>query len=504
MTQHSPSIPEEEDAAKVVLVHLLSLSLVNILVAETATDHTNLEVSTKEIEVEVEAVMATEEAEEVVEAVVSSKKSQCFREANVPSRSMLGLLRLFLFYFSHGPGDTLQHAPAVKTIENKIDQNLKSAKPQAGPATALMPPRPGFGTRGREVLLWTNYFELVSYGDLILHRYNLDISPDQAGRRPAGKKARRVVELLLEDHFARHKPGIATDFKSILISSAKLDIGQGKYDIVYRTEEEDEPLPNAKHFQIRLMHTGSMTVSELMNDLTSTNAGALLGSKEEIIQALNIIVGHHPKAASNVASIGANRHYALNAAASEKMSLGAGLAAIRGFFVSVRAATGRLLVNIQVKNGAFYEDGPLERLMIEHLDSTRGNKMKLAKFLRLLSVNVTHIVRKNRAGIQVPRIKVIHGLAMRNDGARLPHPPVIPQPGAGPKEVSFYLENAAGESSSAPAASSGGKKGKKAPKPGPKPPSQGRYITVYDFFKSGMKGLLIAGYETNPTQSITS
>ncbi|EXJ58677.1 hypothetical protein A1O7_06105 [Cladophialophora yegresii CBS 114405] len=213
----------------------------------------------------------------------------------------------------------------------------------------------------------------MSYGGLVLHRYGLDILPDQAGRRPAGKKARRIVELLLEEHFVQHHPRIATDFKSNLITSAELDIDQGGYTIVYRTEDEDDPQPNARRYRVRLARTASLTVSELLDELTSTRAGTLLGSKEEIIQALNIVVGQHPKAASQVASIGSNRHYALNAAASDKMSLGAGLAAIRGFFISVRAATGRLLVNVQVKHGAFYEEGPLERIMSAHLASTEYN-----------------------------------------------------------------------------------------------------------------------------------
>ncbi|EXJ91778.1 hypothetical protein A1O3_00328 [Capronia epimyces CBS 606.96] len=140
--------------------------------------------------------------------------------------------------------------------------------------------------------------------------------------------------------------------------------------------------------------------------------------------------------------------------------------------------------------------------MAAYLASNGGNKAKLAKFVTKLSVNVTHIVRKNKAGRHIPRIKVISGLATRNDGAGLIPPPIVPESGAGPKEVRFWLENSAGPSSSAPGGGRGGakggmggggagagsKKGKQAPKPGPTPaPPQGRYISVYEFFRSGME-----------------
>ena len=65
----------------------------------------------------------------------------------------------------------------------------------------------------------------------------------------------------------------------------------------------------------------------------------LFSSKDEIIQALNILVGHHPKAATAIALIGANKHFELAGAGTETFRLGAGLIALRGFFVSVRAAT---------------------------------------------------------------------------------------------------------------------------------------------------------------------
>ncbi|KAH7014059.1 ribonuclease H-like domain-containing protein, partial [Macrophomina phaseolina] len=199
----------------------------------------------------------------------------------------------------------------------------------------------------------------------------------------------------------------------------------------------------------------------------------------------NIVIGHHPKAASHIASIGANRYFDLTASVSERMSLGAGLQAIRGFFVSVRAATARVLVNVQVKHAAFYEDGPLDRIMAAHLRDNGQSKTRLANFLKKLSVDVTHIVRHNRAGHRVPRIKQIVGLVTREDGRGLQHPPIVADFGAGPKDVKFFLngqaEGPVGKSKDP--SGTGGKKGKKPAKAGPERHFQTGYISVYDFFR---------------------
>jgi eukaryotic translation initiation factor 2C len=46
--------------------------------------------------------------------------------------------------------------------------------------------------------------------------------------------------------------------------------------------------------------------------------------------------------------------------------LSAGLEAIRGFFSSVRLATCRVLVNINVRHDAFYRADPLPSLMMSY------------------------------------------------------------------------------------------------------------------------------------------
>jgi hypothetical protein len=165
------------------------------------------------------------------------------------------------------------------------------------------------------------------------------------------------------------------------------------------------------------------------------------------------------------------------------------LIAVRGFFASVRAATARLLLNVQVKHATFYQAGPLEGLMRNYVRANGPNRVKLANFVRRLSVNVTHIVRRNRAGHTIPRIKAIAALAMTDDGQNMEHRPIVPKFGAGPKEVKFFIGGTAAVppgNSQDQSGKSDGKTGKKASKVGPPilPLSEDGYITVYDFFRN--------------------
>ncbi|KAI1122114.1 RNA interference and gene silencing protein [Nemania abortiva] len=383
---------------------------------------------------------------------------------------------------SSGQGQRPDPDKDVERIENKSAVEVKKK-----PTSATNPQRPGYGVGGKEVILWTNYFNLYSSNDLELYRYDVKITTPGNRKAPVGKKAKRIIGLLLDEHFPHCNNNIATDFKSNLISRNELDVKEEEYIVTYRSEEEDTPVPNATQYRIRIQFTGSLTLSELINHLTSTQAGLMFGSKDEIIQALNIVLGHYPKAEPAVTTIAANRHFSMNPTPYDRMSLGAGLQVIRGFFMSVRAATARILVNVQVKNMAFYDEGPLDRIMMAYMSDNGSNKMGLLRFVKGLSIDLTHIKRTNSKGQRIPRIKKIQGFATRDDGRNLAHPPVVPQFGAGAKEVQFFLDSPASASSSQPAPVSGGKKkgakGPKGPKPSSGPSSAGSYISVFDFYK---------------------
>lgn len=343
------------------------------------------------------------------------------------------------------------------------------------------PTRPGYGTRGRPVTLYANYLPLTSVGNQ-LFRYHVAIAADAAGREPVGKKARQIVRLLLEEHFHQNLAKIATDYRSTLISCVDLALDRAEYDVRYKDENEEEYPENPRVYRVTCQETGELDPADLVNYLTSTNAGEMLDNKPEIVQALNMIMGHFPKTERAIVSVGANKHYSLHPNFVEKRSLGGGLDVLRGFFISVRAATARVLLNVQVKYLACYQEGPLGMVIREYQHANSRNVYRLEAFLKRMRVCITHIKRKTSSGKPRPRIKPIAGLATRVDGASSPNPPRVAKHGAGPREVEFFLSP--GGSQPQPSSEAKGKKGKKNP-PKAGPPQAGRYISVEQFFKQG-------------------
>ncbi|RAL16618.1 putative RNA interference and gene silencing protein (Qde2) [Aspergillus homomorphus CBS 101889] len=365
----------------------------------------------------------------------------------------------------------------------KIEEQTMAALIKAPRAAADFPPRPGFGTQGKAITLFANYFDLMSVGKTLC-RYDLQILEDKSARKPTGKKLKQIVRLLIGEHFAHLRSNIVTDFTTTLISQIKL-LEEGEdariYEVRYRDEKEDDYPEQPMIYRVKCQYTGNLDPSDLLNYLTSTKAADMFKDKAEILQAMNIVLGHQPKGDPNIYSVGANRHFAIDQGHRQSASLGAGLEALRGFFVSVRAATARILVNVQVRYVACYKDRPLKEVLGEYLSSQRFNFSDTARFLKNLQVRVIHIERKNKRGDVVPRIKRIAGLATPRDGASLPNPPIVPRPGAGPDHVQFWLD-ARGQQ---PTQQSSKGKGKKPVIAGPAP--AGRYISVAAFFAQQYK-----------------
>jgi len=296
--------------------------------------------------------------------------------------------------------------------------------------------------------------------------------------------------------FRDHRKDIVTDFKAQLVSRVEFnaeDLQTVPGQMQYRAEGEDEPRVHAPFYNIEIKPTGTMTISDLTDYLTSTNPRAVF-DKQPVLQALNIFLGHYTKASSNYTAIGSSRSFAVDP--NNHYDLGAGLRAVRGFFSSVRVATSRILVNVNVTHAPFYDPLPLDQSIKVFGRAHGPNKIKLQDFLKRVRVVAKHIKPKtNKAGKTIPRVKTIFALATRNDGrgpsSAVTPPPKVKEFGAGPKDVEFWLADAPAEGSSktpsAPATGkSSGKKGKGKPE-APATSSGGRYTSVADYFMNNYR-----------------
>jgi hypothetical protein len=336
------------------------------------------------------------------------------------------------------------------------------------------PIRPSYGAKGTGVVLWANYFALTPSPQLVLYRYDLSAQP-----AATGKKLAQILRLALQSPVLTPlREDLVSDFKSTLISRQKLE--DQSIEVQYRAEGEDEPRDGAPKYMVRLQFTNVLPVADLIEYLTSTNLSAHYGQKLPMIQAFNIFLNQHGKSSGNLTTIGASKTFSLDERAAT-WDLTNCLTAIRGFFASVRAGTARVLVNVNVSHGAFYQAEPLDEFIVR-FGSQRG-LFKLEAFLKRLRVKTTHLKeRKNKKGQVIIKAKTIFGFANKNDGHGLAHPPRIQGFGAGPKNVEFWLD--AQPSKDGPSSEpSKKKKGGKGPQTQGKPsPAGGRYVSVYDFF----------------------
>ncbi|KAJ5581009.1 hypothetical protein N7450_007310 [Penicillium hetheringtonii] len=372
--------------------------------------------------------------------------------------------------------------PEVVKTENTLAKSLVGFKK----AEQAYPLRPGYGTQGEEVTLYANYMSLTGLAKgKLLHRYNVEVAAEKGREAPTGKKARQIISCFIDEHFQAQKRHIATDYGSVIVSVVDLNLKEDQIlDVRYKSEGEAEYPENPRVYQVRCASIRKLDSADLINYLTSTNAGALLATKAELVTALNIIIGHHPKTSSDVVSVGANKHFGTAKNVLDSQSLGGGLEVLRGFFISVRAATARVLLNVQVKYAACYKAGSLVEVIQDFTNSKAyyyakdfKKNLLLGRFLQRMRIMPNHIKRKSSRGkARAPPVKTIIGLAKRDDGRLSENPPKVPRDGAGPDEVQFFLR---GQTPSAP--KSGGKKAKgQKPPAGPAP--AGKYITVAQYF----------------------
>ena len=334
----------------------------------------------------------------------------------------------------------------------------------------------GHGTKGRKIILRANYFSIVSAyeaqrEEVVLHRYS--ITPKEALSKA---KSHRLVEMILASDLLR---GItwATDFRSIIVTTQKLDLGASAVytNKVELIDDGDSPYPppresdpphvkearkrRTKHYDIQ--YTNTFRLSQLVDSLRSDTPGSFLATRGDIIQILNIIIAKQPNITPNVYSFSQNKFYPDQHALMEESDLQGGLRALRGYYASVRTSTHRILLNLNVSSAAFYHPIPLRNLMNVFLNSDKvprpeSELERLESFLRLLRVETKHLKARDANGkvklggngqpITLRKSKTIMGFAR--------HPPF-----GNAKDVKFALNNA----SNAQAA--------------------GRLVSVFDYYK---------------------
>ncbi|POR35180.1 Protein argonaute 18, partial [Tolypocladium paradoxum] len=359
--------------------------------------------------------------------------------------------------------------------------------------TDLFPLRPAFGTGGKPVSLWANYFR-VNVEPAVLYKYNLEFAQvatesaaDGNGDRTTAKAQSRDVkgrklyfacqELVRTLTAADKTLVLATEYKSQLVALKKLALAENPLRIRLPVEAASEKWDVV---EVTVHGPTEAPVDALLSYLGTMNDGpndAVFPKYPEAVDALNVVFGHGPRSRLHqVAAVGSARFFPFGAdrATANLFQDHHALVAARGFFQSARLGTGRLLLNANVTHGVFRVSGRLDQLF----DSFRlaptqvgsGFEMRkmraFAKFMPKTRVWVDLLLADGRS---VRKTKAIHGIVAASelqrrkpaDGKPLQFQPGFEYPG--PKQVKFFMDDGSGS---------------------------GRYITVFEYFQQKYKRTL--------------
>lgn len=162
------------------------------------------------------------------------------------------------------------------------------------------------------IILRTNYFDIVPKPNLQLYRYHIAVLDSKGAElaQLARRKLKRAFELFIETAiFSDARPAIATDYRSILISLKSLNINKGESreeTIAYRESEQQVTSTQTNIYKFRITFHGIVAVDQLMTYLESRESHETSGEEDPIKQALNIVMMRKPSSHPNVTSLVSN------------------------------------------------------------------------------------------------------------------------------------------------------------------------------------------------------
>lgn len=227
-------------------------------------------------------------------------------------------------------------------------------------------------------------------------------------------------------------------------------------------------------YTITITQQETIDPHSLLQTLRNTQNREPLTDEAVAVRILNLVMGALTFGDKRLAVKGQERNKIMRIDDGKIASdLGGGIECLRAFFTSVRLASGRILLNLNVNHSTFYRPGPLGRLFDDFRKVHFNDLDFLSRYLNRCRVGVTHLPKVMENGEMVWRQKVIVGLARESDGrAKNPddkppmkNPPRVPYTGANADEVAFFLEekDSAGKST-----------------------GRGKYITVTRYFQERM------------------
>lgn len=242
------------------------------------------------------------------------------------------------------------------------------------------------------------------------------------------RKRRRLFEIMIkEPFFAEAKGAIATDYASIILTTTKLPEDRKEIKLTHFSKGDDPTTSKAKPLTALVEYDKEIRLKELQDHLSKPYETKSAMNKDEVLQALNIILKQEPNLKPNSFSSSDGSKFYSTSKPGEPLEDLPWVVAYRGFYASVRSSTSRLLANINVSTSAFYKEGLVHEI-IKDIKSSGVAPAAAARILKNRRVSTSYCGYK--------KFKIIRGFA-RN-------PEHVPDSGSNEflnaKEASFEHE----------------------------------------------------------------
>ncbi|KAJ3089546.1 eukaryotic translation initiation factor 2C, 2 [Quaeritorhiza haematococci] len=247
--------------------------------------------------------------------------------------------------------------------------------------------RPGVGQSGRVMRVRTNYLQIQRHHEGSIFQYDVNFTPEAP---PAFlRKLFTAFEQAYVNTDAIGNAHPVFDGRKNMYSARPLPFGEAAtFDVTEPDEEQGAGRRELKTYKMRVKRVAAMDVQPLKAFLH----GDVPHAPYEVITAFDIVLRHKPS--TQYVTVG--RSFFVQAGA---QSLNGGAEVWPGYHQSIRPAGNTLKINIDVSSTAFYEAGPLLRVVSKILNKSEADLsrpmqdrdiVRLEKTLKGLKVTVTH------------------------------------------------------------------------------------------------------------------
>lgn len=311
----------------------------------------------------------------------------------------------------------------------------------------MFPSRPGYGTLGQPNVLHTNYLSLTLSAKQIFC-YKIHVENTASGQVPKSTVTKRLILQLLAEQFQPQLPHIATDYHSVVVSCVEIPWAR-TYRVTDPEPVTDLHIVLPGKYKVSFSPTGTFSSRKIMNYLNVADHEVDLQTVRQIMQALNVILGHFARkeALSYGAVIGSDFYGRPGSHRSSPPSNVSGLT----HHLSIKAHVGasRVLVHAETRCTLYRHRCSLSTMVRGYISHHTPHIDRLEEVLRGTQVHIMPSVR-NYQGRSFGSAVKIRGLASSNDGALLQHPPKVARYGAGPQEVEIFIESRQSLSAASP------------------------------------------------------